>query len=270
MRRCEVENRKNTNAKTSVAPPHLHTFTPSIIVLFVLAAILTVAGCKGKGSPPVQSTSPNASEQAAGTSGVAETGETATVERIIVPGTPATNKPVLLSHIEITPKAPRIGDTITINVIPQAGVELSSVPVAFEWKKNGERLSETSNSLLVDGRFKRDDKVEATVTVDSAKGAKQAWLASVVIANSPPVIAPETQLVKVNDSAFSFQVNAKDADGDTLTYSLKSGPPGTSVDPATGKVTFTVPADNKASIPITVLISDGHGGEAVFNFEMGK
>ncbi len=232
--------------------------------------ILAVPGCKGKGGPPVQSTSPNVSEQATGTSGVDAKGETGTIQKIIVSGAPAANNTALISHIEITPKAPKIGDTITINLIPQAGVLLSSVPVAFEWRKNGEGLSETSNSLAVDSRFKRGDKVEATVTVDSGKGPKQSWLASVVIANSPPVITPATELVKVNGSTFSFKVNASDADGDPLTYTLKSGPPGTTVDPATGKVTFTVPADNKTSSQIAVLVSDGHGGEAIFNFEMGK
>ncbi len=241
-----------------------------IIIYSILAAILAVPGCKGKGSPPGQATFPNTSEQATGTSGVSATDETATVEKIIVPGTPALNNPVLISRIEITPRAPKAGDTITINLIPNAGVMLSSVPAAFEWKKNEEKLSETSNSLVVDGGFKRDDKVEATITVDSGKGPKQTWLASVIIANSPPVINPATELVKVNGSTFSFQVNAKDADGDPLTYTLKSGPPGTTVDPATGKVTFTVPADNKAGLPIAVLVSDGHGGEAIFNFEMGK
>jgi len=140
---------------------------------FGLMATLAVPGCKGKGSPPGQTTSPNASEQATGASGVASTEETATVEKIIVPGSPAVNNPVLISHIEITPRAPKVGDTITINLIPQAGVELSSVPAFFEWKKNGEKLSETSNSVVVDSRFKRDDKVEATITVDSGKGAKQ-------------------------------------------------------------------------------------------------
>jgi len=242
-----------------------------LIVYAGLASILAVPGCKGKGSPTGQVTSPNtSSEQATGTSGVAATGETATVEKIIIPGTSDVTNPALISQIEITPRAPSVGDTITINLIPRAGVELSSVHAAFDWKKNGERLSETSNSLAVDSRFKRDDKVEATVTVDSGKDPKQSWLASVVIANSPPVVTPATELVKVNDSTFSFQVNAKDADGDALTYTLKSGPPGTTVDAATGKVIFTVPADNKAILPIAVLVSDGHGGEAIFNFEMGK
>jgi hypothetical protein len=242
-----------------------------LITCGILAAILAVPGCKGKGSPPGQVTSPNASlEQATGTSGVAATGETATVEKIIVPGTSAVTNPAQISHIDITPGAPRVGDTITINLIPRAGVTLSSVQAVFEWKKNGERLSETSNSLVVDDRFKRDDKVEATVTADSGNSPNQTWRASVVIANSPPVIAPATELVKVNGNTFSFKVNARDADGDPLTYTLKSGPPGTTVDPETGKVTFTVPADNKTSLPITVLVSDGHGGEAIFNFEMGK
>ncbi|HXW69297.1 MAG TPA: Ig-like domain-containing protein [Dissulfurispiraceae bacterium] len=239
-----------------------------LVIYGSLAAILAMPGCKGQGSPSGQATAPNTSEHATGRSR-AGTGETATVQNLAAPGAAAVNNPVLISHVEITPGAPRVGDTITINLIPNAGVALSSVPVAYEWKKNGETLSETSNSLVVDGRFKRDDKVEATITVDSGKGPKQKWLASVIIANSPPVITPATELVKVNGSTFSFQVNAKDADGDPLTYSLKSGPPGTIVDPATGKVTFTVPADNKTSPQIEVLVSDGHGGEAIFHFEMG-
>ena len=242
-----------------------------IFLPLVVMAILAVPGCKGKSSPTGQLASTNtSSEQATGTPGAAATGETVTVEKIIVPGAPDVANPVLISHIEITPRAPKVGDTITINLIPAAGVALSSVPAVFEWKKNGEKLSETSNSLSVDSRFKRDDKVEATVMVDSGKGPKRSWLASVVIGNSPPVITPATELVKVNAGTFSFQVNAKDADGDQLTYTLKSGPPGTTVDPATGKVTFTAPSDNKAILPIAVIVSDGHGGEAIFNFEMGK
>src|SRR5208337_1677580 len=117
-----------------------------LIIYGSLTAILAAAGCKGKDSPSGLSTSPNASEQATGTSGVAATGEIATVEKIIIPGTPAVNNPALISRIEITPRAPKVGDTITINLVPNAGVELSSVPAAFEWKKNGEKLPETSNS----------------------------------------------------------------------------------------------------------------------------
>ncbi len=271
MRNCEAGNVKKNE-------PEQKTFyrfsdSPILRLIFVsslLTAILAAPGCKGKVSPPVQPASSNSSEQTIGRSGVAATGDTATIEKIIVSGAPAADNPALVSRIEITPKAPKVGDTITINLIPNPGVSLSSVPIAFEWRKNGEVLSDTSHSLAVDGRFKRGDKVEVNITVDDEKGPKQSWLASVVIANSPPVITPATELIKVNGSTFSFQVNANDPDGDSLSYSLKSGPPGTTIDPATGKVTFTVPADNKASIPIVVLVSDGHGGEAAFNFEMGK
>lgn len=62
--------------------------------------------------------------------------------------------------------------------------------------------------------------------------------------NKPPVLAGVNNALIPEDSEYRFQATASDPDaGQTVTYSLAGGPPGASVDPATGVFTWT-PGEN--------------------------
>lgn len=61
-------------------------------------------------------------------------------------------------------------------------------------------------------------------------------------------------------------LKATDPDGDPLTYSLKSAPPGVTINPTTGLIQWNVPPDFKGMAPITVSVTDGHGGEVMQSF----
>jgi hypothetical protein len=78
-----------------------------------------------------------------------------------------------------------------------------------------------------------------------------------VVANAAPVITSTPILVGTQGVAYSYDVNATDENGDTLTYSLV--PPvllGMTIDPATGLISWTPPAAAN-DYSVTVQASDG-------------
>ncbi|MBI3180725.1 MAG: tandem-95 repeat protein, partial [Myxococcales bacterium] len=85
--------------------------------------------------------------------------------------------------------------------------------------------------------------------------------------NRAPSITSTAPTSATEDSAFSYQVVATDADGDPLTYSLTLAPSGMTID-AAGLVKWT-PANADVGIrSATVKVSDGKGGEAQQAFNL--
>ncbi len=80
--------------------------------------------------------------------------------------------------------------------------------------------------------------------------------------NNPPVItsSPITQVDE--NTQYDYGVNANDADGDTLTYSLLQKPSWLSIDSNTGLITGTTPSVNSdTDYTVKVKVVDGEGGE---------
>ena len=237
-----------------------------IIAFAVIVLVIAISfRKKEKVTPPLPQS--ETSETGGARTENAPTAKETTVQQQTVSAT-RSESTALMTQIRVTPENPRVGDTIKINAVVPGSEEGTKLPYTYEWRKNGEKLEELSNSLaLIDG-FKRGDKIEVTVMLDDGKGKKNSWDCRVSISNSPPEIVSATDLVKIDGNRFSFQVKAKDADGDPLAYSLKSSIEGATIDPLTGKVIFTVPEGRKGKVPVVVSASDGNGGEATYSFEM--
>ena len=85
-------------------------------------------------------------------------------------------------------------------------------------------------------------------------------------ANATPVITTTPTQAGVQGTAYSYDVNATDADGDPLTYSLVPSPVapslvepvpfGMTIDPASGVISWTPAAQEGANL-VTVQVSDG-------------
>jgi hypothetical protein len=73
--------------------------------------------------------------------------------------------------------------------------------------------------------------------------------------------------VQPSADVYAYDADAVDIDGDTLTYSLVSGPSGASIDPATGLVKWTPPGAGEYRFVIRA--DDGHGGTAQQDFTVG-
>lgn len=78
-----------------------------------------------------------------------------------------------------------------------------------------------------------------------------------VVTNAAPVITSTAILAGTQGVAYSYDVDATDANGDTLTYSLVAPAPfGMSIDPVSGLIAWT-PAAQVGDNPVTVQVSDG-------------
>jgi hypothetical protein len=132
----------------------------------------------------------------------------------------------------------------------------------YEWTKNGEPAGEGDSFR----RFRRGDRISVRITPFDEKGPGFARTMTTEIRNTTPRIV-EHQKVGFDGKVWSYQVNATDADGDTLTYSLKKAPQGMTIGVATGLITWEVPPRFSGKAPVTVSVTDGHGGEATYSFD---
>jgi RHS repeat-associated protein len=112
----------------------------------------------------------------------------------------------------------------------------------------------------------------ATIQVDDGRGqtATQSWSVVVVVAPLPPPPTITTQPITVATvgQAYTYQVTATGAQGQTLTYSLGSHPAGMTIDPVSGLVQWTPDATQAGTQPVQVLATDQTGQAAVESFSV--
>lgn len=99
-------------------------------------------------------------------------------------------------------------------------------------------------------------------TVNSNVATVSITVNPIVPGNNDPVITSTIAVTSVNEGAmYNYDVNATDADGNTLTYSLTVAPAWLSINSVTGLISGTAPLVNAdTNFPITVRVSDGVGG----------
>jgi hypothetical protein len=84
--------------------------------------------------------------------------------------------------------------------------------------------------------------------------------------NNPPTITSAAVTTGTEGVPYSYDVDASDPDGDTLTYSLTTAPSGMTIDSATGLVSWTPSGTQAGSHAVTVEVSDGRGGTDTQSF----
>jgi hypothetical protein len=77
-----------------------------------------------------------------------------------------------------------------------------------------------------------------------------------VTVSAAPVIASVPILAATVGTVYSYDVNATDANGDTLTYSLDTAPVGMDIHAATGLITWTPTAGQVGANQVTVRVAD--------------
>jgi hypothetical protein len=179
------------------------------------------------------------------------------------------NTPPTVTRVAIEPAVARPGDVLHAVV---EGSDLDGDPVTyrFEWWRNGQSLGpppkdHERRTLATDG-FVRGDLIVLGVTPYDAAGPGRFLVSEpLVLQNRPPVITSSPSGPS-RPGSFEYAVTATDPDGDHLTYKLDTAPPGMTIDPATGTITWQATSGLSAPQQVRVSVDDGHQGQAFQEF----
>ncbi len=161
---------------------------------------------------------------------------------------------------ELSPAMPRADSTIIVD-IKTSDIDGDDVTFKYKWSVNGKFAGEEE---FLDGDLKRGDIITAEVTPFDGEDYGQTIRLKTTVVNSPPVFSAKKPYIDGN--IYKYQITATDPDGDKLTYKLKEGPEGMSIDPATGMITWNVAPEDEGVYDIKVSISDNNGGEIIVPF----
>ncbi|MDP3048732.1 MAG: putative Ig domain-containing protein [Thermodesulfovibrionales bacterium] len=171
------------------------------------------------------------------------------------------NAPPGISRVKILPEVLRPGDALYVEAIG-TDIDGDEISIAYEWTKNGEPAG---RGKQIEAALKRGDKVSVRITPYDGEVHGVPAVLHREIVNMPPVII-EHRRFNFDGSVFTYQVKAKDPDNDTLAYSLKTAPSGMTIEKTTGLIQWIVLQDFKGKAEVVVVVSDGHGGEALQSF----
>ncbi len=166
-----------------------------------------------------------------------------------------------LTKIKIMPETFKLGDVLYVDVIG-SDIDGDEVTILYEWTKNGEPAGKEKQIGIP---IKRGDKISIKITLFDGESYGQAVILRREIRNLPPVIMEDKEF-SFDGKGFSYRVKAIDPDNDTLAYSLKTAPTGMTIEKTTGLIQWIVPQDFKGKEEVAVVVSDGHGGEALQSF----
>ncbi|WAK04123.1 putative Ig domain-containing protein [Methylobacter sp. YRD-M1] len=145
------------------------------------------------------------------------------------------------------------GDALTFSLTAApVGMSINSASGVIAWTPaNGQEGSHSVTVQVSDGQ--QSTTTSFNVTVEPAP-----------VANTAPVITSTPVTTATLGLTYSYKVTAIDAPGDTLIFSLVSGPAGMSINPSTGQITWRVL--QRGSQSVSVRVTDQGGLSATQNF----
>ena len=155
------------------------------------------------------------------------------------------------------PEAFKPGDRIYIDVKTE-DADGDKVKVEYEWTVND---TPAGTEKTPDAKLKRGDVFEVRIIPFDGEDYGEEELVIVEVGNLPPIIEGHYDYT-FDGTTYTYQPRATDPDGDTITYSLRSGPDGMDIDSTTGEVRWEVPEDFVGTADFVFVAEDGSGGSA--------
>lgn len=168
----------------------------------------------------------------------------------------------VIANIKINPSRPKANDILKADVIANDR-DGDNVTFSYEWTNNGE-LAGSGETL--EGPFKRGDKISLKITPYDEEDYGQTLVLNTIIYNSSPKVNGGGA-EKFENNVYVYQIYASDPDGDELVYSLIQAPEGMVIDPK-GLIKWKADEKDSGRHAISVKVSDGQGGDILYNFEI--
>jgi hypothetical protein len=67
---------------------------------------------------------------------------------------------------------------------------------------------------------------------------------------------------------YEYTVKAVDLDGDRMAFQLEAAPPGMTIDRQSGRIVWSIQADQSGTFHVKVIAQDGRGGAAYQEFDL--
>ncbi|MET1077454.1 MAG: putative Ig domain-containing protein [Pseudomonas sp.] len=112
-----------------------------------------------------------------------------------------------------------------------------------------------------------DYEVSLQATDPNGNTGLQAYRIKVTdTANNAPLFTSSPPTAVAYPAVYGYQAAATDADGDNLTWSLRTAPAGMTLDPATGKVSWKPGITLAGAFAVEIEVADGRGGSTLQRF----
>jgi hypothetical protein len=171
------------------------------------------------------------------------------------------NTPPSITDVKF--KDPVLAAGKALTVIPAAiDIDGDLVEYSYEWVVDGIYQESYRESTLPGALLNKGTNVVLAVTPDDGIDSGLTFQGlSLTIPNSPPVITSEPP--PLTSAQYNYQVIATDLDNDRLNYALNQGPPGMTIDAASGLLSWTVTPDTPREIyEIAFSVKDEEGAQA--------
>jgi hypothetical protein len=177
------------------------------------------------------------------------------------------NSPPVVAHLAIEPESVSPGVRVQARA-DMSDVDRDLVRVSYRWWKNDSLVQEGDEAELNTAGFSRGDtlSVEA-VPFDGVQKGKAVRSVPIRVGNSPPriVSAPGKSIV---NNRYDYQVEATDAESDTITFSLETAPLGMTIDEHRGSVSWQISPDQIGVHKVRILAKDSQGAITFQEFEL--
>ncbi len=179
---------------------------------------------------------------------------------------PVVNTPPLVSHVTVEADAEK--NNRVHAKVDAVDPDRDEIHYSYRWWRNDKQVKEGEESVLDTTGFGRKDVVVVEVTArDQDAAAAPVRSTPSALGNSPPLIVSNPAAL-TNREQYEYVVQAKDVDGDTVTYGLETGPPGMTIDKTTGQVNWKVIPGVAGTHRVKIMAEDGQGGIAWQEFEL--
>jgi hypothetical protein len=149
-------------------------------------------------------------------------------------GEPAANESPT-GTVSLAPVVPKADDELDA-IVTASDPDGDPITYSYTWTRNGVKISGAEDPSLK-GVFVKGDVIAVEVGV--ADGVSTTTLRdSVEIADSAPVFVTPGSLDVAYGTTMTYQAQASDIDGESISYDLAYAPAGMEIDAATGEVTW--------------------------------
>jgi hypothetical protein len=192
----------------------------------------------------------------------------AKAEAVVAPPAPIVatfQGPPRIHRVHVEPRAPTASQDLRV-IVDVSDPDDDPIDLDYLWIINDVELLHQKASSLPSSAFVKGDEVRVRVTAQDATHTAHRVSAGLTIKNSPPLFVRDPRMLgSINGS----RIEATDPDDDPVSYRLVGAPEGMSIDPTSGRISYTGSKDEPGgNYKARVVAEDPDKASVIFAFDL--